>query len=85
MPDPNVGALTQIFNEYAPDNTPEIIGRVVTEVDQIVKEVRYDGWAATQKGDRLVRQEIRNTLRKFQLHTVTGLFEAAYDYIKVHY
>lgn len=85
LPDPNVGALTQIFNEYAPDNTPEMIGRVVSEVDQIVKEVRYEGWAATQKGDRLVRQELRNTLRKFQLHKVVGLFEAAYDYIKVHY
>lgn len=85
LPDPNVGALTQIFNEYAPDNTPEMIGRVVTEIDQIVKEVRYDGWAATQKGDRLVRQEIRNTLRKFQLHKTAGLFEAAYDYIKIHY
>lgn len=85
LPDPNVGALTQIFNEYAPDNTPEMIHTVVVEVDQIVKEVRYDGWAATQKGDRLVRQEIRNTLRKFQLHKTTGLFEAAYEYIKVHY
>jgi type I restriction enzyme, R subunit len=45
LPDPNVGALTQIFNEYAPENTPVMVGRVVMDIDAIAKEVRYDGWA----------------------------------------
>lgn len=85
LPDPNVGALTQIFDEFAPAGTPVAIGRVVNEVDDIVKEVRYDGWASTQKGDKLVRKEVRMTLKKFGLHTVPGLFDRAYEYIAEHY
>ena len=63
------------------------IERVVAEVDAIVKEVTAGnaGWAATQKGDRAVRREVRNTLRTYGLHTVDGLFERAYDYIAEHY
>lgn len=87
LPDPNVFALTQIFREFAPDDAPAMIERVVSEIDEIVREVTMDntGWAATQKGDRLVRQHVRNTLRKFQMHKVPGLFDRAYEYIAEHY
>lgn len=87
LPDPNVFALTQIFREFAPPETPVLIERVVVEVDAIVREVTAGnaGWAATQKGDRAVRREVRNTLRTYGLHTVPGLFERAYDYIAEHY
>lgn len=85
LPDPNVGALTQIFNEYAPAGMPALIGTVVNEVDTIVKEVRYDGWASTKEGDKLVRRELRSTLKKFQMHQVPGLFDRAYEYIAEHY
>lgn len=85
LPDPNIGALTQIFHEFAPPGTPVMIERVVVEIDEIVKQVRYDGWAATQKGDRLVRKEVRSVLGKYGLHSVSGLFEKAYDYIAEHY
>lgn len=85
LPDPHIGALTQIFNEFAPADSPAIIERVVKDVDAIVKQVRYDGWAATAEGDRIVRREVRNTLRKHQMHTVPGLFDRAYEYIAEHY
>lgn len=85
LPDPHVGALTQIFQEFAPDGTPAMVERVVVEIDAIVREVSFDGWAETQKGDRVVRQAIRTTLRKGQLHTVPGLFDRAYDYISANY
>lgn len=87
LPDPNVFALTQIFREFAPPETPVLIEKVVAEVDAIVKEVTAgnSGWASTQKGDRAVRREVRNTLRTYGLHSVPGLFERAYDYIAVHY
>ena len=87
LPDPNVFALTQIFREYAPPDTPVLIEKVVLDVDAIVKEVTAgnSGWASTQKGDRAVRREVRNTLKTYGLHTVPGLFERAYDYIAEHY
>ena len=87
LPDPNIGALTQIFNEFAPDGSPEIIGRVVHDIDEIVKQVTADnsGWASTQKGDRLVRQHVRTVMKTYRLHAVPGLFEKAYAYIAEHY
>ena len=33
LPDPNVGALTQIFHEYAPSDAPVIIESVVVDID----------------------------------------------------
>jgi type I site-specific deoxyribonuclease, HsdR family len=85
LPDPHVGALTQIFNEYAPKDTPIIVGRVVADIDAIVKEVRYDGWSATQKGDRIVRISIRKVLQKYHLPATGDLFDHAYAYIAEHY
>ncbi len=85
LPDPNVGALTQIFEEYAPKDTPIIVGHVVADIDSIVKEVRYDGWSATQQGDRLVRVEVRKALVKYALPASGELFDRAYAYIAAHY
>ncbi|MFQ6484272.1 hypothetical protein [Brachybacterium epidermidis] len=87
LPDPRIGALTQIFREYAPDGTPAMIERVVLEIDEIVKRTTADdtGWMHTNAGDRAVRQAVRKTLRHYELHTVDGLFDAAYEYIAEHY
>lgn len=87
LPDPRIGALTQIFHEYAPENTPATIERVVLEVDEIVKQTTADdsGWMHTNAGDRAVRQALRKTLGHYGLHEVPGLFDAAYEYIAEHY
>lgn len=85
LPDPRIGALTQIFLEYAPDGTPELVGRVVEEVDGIVRHVAYDGWNSSQNGDRIVRQGVREVLRKYGLGKNKEMFEDAYAYIAEHY
>ena len=85
LPDPRIGALTQIFQEYAPADAPMLVERVVKDIDAIVKQVSYDGWEATLEGDKLVRRHVRQVLRKHQLHTADGLFEKAYAYIAEHY
>lgn len=85
LPDPRLGALTQIFQEYAPADAPMLVERVVKDIDAIVKQVSYDGWEATLEGDKLVRRHVRQVLRKHQLHTADGLFEKAYAYIAEHY
>src|SRR5690606_32700140 len=59
LPDRNVGALTQILREYAPNGTPIIIENAVADIDSIVRQVRFTGWTATQNGDRTVRREVR--------------------------
>ena len=85
LPDPNVGALTQIFREYAPADTPLIIENVVVDIDTIVRQVRFTGWSQTQNGDRTVRREVRLTLKKYGLPTTGELFDRAYAYIRENY
>jgi type I restriction enzyme R subunit len=85
LPDPNVGALTQIFREYAPPDTPVIIENVVNDIDTIVRQVRFTGWNQTQNGDRTVRREVRLTLRKYGLPATGELFDRAYAYIRENY
>jgi hypothetical protein len=38
LPDPHIGALTQIFREYAPGGPRD---RVVLDIDEIVRQVRF--------------------------------------------
>lgn len=85
LPDPNVGALTQILREYAPADTPVIIEHVVTDVDTIVRQVRFTGWNQTQSGDRMVRRELRLILKKYGLPTTGELFDRAYGYVRENY
>lgn len=83
--DPRIGALTQIFTEYAPPDTPELIERVVAEVDVIAKAIDIPAWTDKQGADREVKRNLRQVLRKYGLHAVAGLFEDCYDYIAEHY
>lgn len=85
LPDRRVGALTQIFREYAPADTPAIVGKVVEDVDTIVREVSYEGWSATQHGDSLVRRELRKILKRHGFPVVGDLFDKAYAYIRENY
>lgn len=85
LPDPKLGALTQILREYAPPDVPVIVEQVVTDVDAIVKQVRFTGWQTSQPGDRQVRVELRKTLAKHALPTTGELFDRAYSYIRENY
>ncbi|MFD1211806.1 type I restriction endonuclease subunit R [Arthrobacter sp. GCM10027362] len=85
LPDPNIGALTQILEEYKPENTPVLVSEVVRDIDGIVKEVRYDGWSQTREGDRAVRKEIRLVLKKYLLDTSGPLFDKTYAYVAENY
>jgi type I restriction enzyme R subunit len=83
--DPHFGALTQIVNAYKPDNAPVIVDDVVRDIDTIVKQVRYTGWNETQEGDRTVRKELRQVLKKFGLPLTGPLFDNAYAYVRENY
>jgi type I restriction enzyme R subunit len=85
LPDPKLGALTQILSEYAPPEVPVIVETVVTDIDGIVKQVRFTGWQTSQPGDRQVRVELRKVLAKHALPTTGDLFDRAYAYIRENY
>ena len=83
--DPNIGALTQIVNEYKPDGTPVVVDDLVRDIDTIVKQVSYSGWAENQSGDRTVRKELRAVLKKYGLPLTGDLFDHAYAYVRENY
>jgi len=78
-------ALTELFEEARNGDTPIIVERVVNDIDEIVKVVRFDGWQNTHAGEREVKIALRKTLFKYKLHSDSELFEKAYGYIKQYY
>ena len=78
-------ALTELFEEAKNKDTPIIVERVVNDIDEIVRVVRFPGWQATHAGEREVKLALRKTLFKYRLHQDQELFERAYGYIKEYY
>ncbi|MPZ47283.1 MAG: HsdR family type I site-specific deoxyribonuclease [Betaproteobacteria bacterium] len=78
-------ALTELFTEARTSNTNIIVERIVADIDDIVKKVRFPDWQHTGQGERLVQKELRRTLLKYKLHTDQELFDKAYGYIRQYY
>ncbi len=78
-------ALTELFNEAKHTNTHIIVERIVAEIDDIVKTVRFPDWQHTSQAERLVQRELRRMLLKYKLHTDQELFDKAYGYIRQYY
>jgi type I restriction enzyme R subunit len=83
--DQGKAALTELFEEAKNGDTPIMVQRVVDDIDEIVKAVRFPGWQATHAGEREVKKALRQTLFKYKLHQDTELFERAYGYIREYY
>jgi type I restriction enzyme, R subunit len=78
-------ALTALFEDARSEETPVMVERVVADVDEIVRLVRFPGWQNAAAGQREVRIALRRTLLKYQLHKDSELFEKAYGYIREYY
>ena len=77
--------LTELFLELKTDTTPAIVERIVSDIDEIVRVVRFDGWQHSTVGEREVKRELRKILwTKYQIKD-EDLFNRAYDYIKEYY
>ncbi len=77
--------LTELFESVRNDETPVIVERIVTDIDQIVRVVRFDGWQRTEAGEREVKKALRSTLLKYKLHKDHDLFDRAYEYVRQYY
>lgn len=83
--DKGIAALTELFNGIKNRETPVIVERIVTDIDSIVKIVRFDGWQNTSAG----RQEVKRALRsvvwiKYKIKD-QEVFDKAYNYIEQYY
>jgi type I restriction enzyme R subunit len=78
-------ALTELFEEARNQDTPVVVERIVNDIDEIVRHVRFPGWQNTSAGEREVRKALRKTLFKYKLHQDKELFDKAYGYIRQYY
>jgi len=78
-------ALTELFEAAKNEKTPIMVERVVNDIDEIVRYVRFDGWQNTHAGEREVKMALRKTLFKYKLHQDQELFDRAYGYIRQYY
>jgi type I restriction enzyme R subunit len=78
-------ALTELFESVRTADTPVMVARIVDDIDEIVRLVRFAGWQDTHRGTREVKKALRGTLAKYKLHLEEQLFGKAYAYIEQYY
>ena len=78
-------ALTELFEASRNGDTPVMVKRIVNDIDEIVRHVRFDGWQDTHAGEREIKKVLRRTLFKYQLHSDADLFDRAFGYIREYY
>lgn len=77
-------ALTELFNSVKNQSTPIIVERIVNEIDEIVKIVRFPGWKDTPQGRNDVEKALRSVFVRKKLFD-NELFEKAYGYVEQYY
>ena len=66
-------------------DTAIIVERVVTDIDEIVRVVRFAGWQNSHAGEREVKRPSAGHCSRYRLHQDQDLFERAYTYIRQYY
>ena len=77
-------ALTELFNSVKNKSTPIIVERIVKEIDDIVKIVRFPGWQNTEQGRKDVTTALKSVFIKKRLFD-NDLFDKAYEYVQQYY
>ena len=78
-------ALTELFAEVKNGKTPVLVERIVNDIDEIVRVVRFPGWQNTNSGEREVQKALRRIVYvKYKIKD-QDLFDRAYTYIRQYY
>lgn len=83
--DKGKAALTELFDGVKNSKTPIIVERIVSDIDDIVKIVRFDGWQGTTAGKQEVKKALRSIIWvKYKIKD-KEVFDKAYQYIEQYY
>ena len=83
--DKGKAALTELFENIKNGKTPIVVERIVDDIDNIVKIVRFDDWQNTTTGQKEVRKSLRSIINvKYKIND-NELFEKAYGYVEQYY
>ena len=78
-------ALTELFAEVKNGETPIVVERIVADIDEIVRMVRFPNWQNTKSGEREVQKALRKVIYvKYKIKD-QDLFDRAYGYIQQYY
>ena len=78
-------ALTELFNGVKNNKTPIIVERIVNDIDDIVKIIRFDGWQKTTGGTQEIKKALRSVVWvKYKIKD-KDVFDKAYSYIEQYY
>jgi type I restriction enzyme R subunit len=78
-------ARTELFSEVRNVSTPVVVERVVNDIDEIVRLVRFPGWQTTKSGEREIQKALRKVIYvKYQVKD-QDLFDKAFVYIRQYY
>ena len=78
-------ALTELFSEVKTGKTPVVVERIVNDIDEIVRMVRFPGWQNTNAGEREVQKALRRVIYvKYQIKD-QDLFDKAFGYVRQYY
>jgi type I restriction enzyme, R subunit len=78
-------ALTELFSAIRSEKTPIIVEKIVNDIDEIVRSVRFPGWQNTTEGVRTVKQSLLKTIRlKYKIFD-QEVYDKAYSYIELYY
>ena len=78
-------ALTELFHNVKNINTPVMIERIVNDIDDVVKKVRFNDWKNFHKGRNEVKKALRSIIYlKYQIQDAE-VFDKAYSYIEMYY
>ena len=78
-------ALTELFTETRNGETSVMVERIVTDIGEIVRVVRFPGWQGTKAGEREVQKALRKVVYvKFQIKD-QDLFDRAFGYVRQYY
>lgn len=78
-------ALTELFVEMKNGKTPVLIERIVEDIDEVVRVVRFPGWQDTRAGEREIQKALRKIIYiKYKIED-QDLFDKAYSYIRQYY
>ena len=83
--DKGKAALTELFNSVKNPSTPIIVERIVNDIDDIVKIVRFEGWQNTTTGKQEVKKALRSVVWvKYKIKD-KDVFDKAYSYVEMYY
>jgi type I restriction enzyme R subunit len=78
-------ALTELFAEVRGESTPVVVERLVNDIDEIVRMVRFPGWQDTKAGEREIQKALRKVIYvKYQIKD-QDLFDKALTYVRQYY